>query len=98
MRNLHAFKPKNTGQQLLKSAIKKQPFQDQPLQKQSFQDHPTLKSSKQPFQDNSEENKSFQDYSMQDSSQKQSFQDYFTTTDVCDIVAMKKAFLNHLTM
>ena len=29
---------------------------------------------------------------MQDSSQKQSFQDHFTTADVHDIVAMKKVF------
>ena len=29
---------------------------------------------------------------MQDSSQKQLFQDHFTTADVCDIVAMKKVF------
>ena len=30
---------------------------------------------------------------MQESSQKQLFQDHFTAADVCDIVAMKKAFL-----
>ena len=39
---LHMYrpvKPKNSGQQLLKPAIRKQPFQDQPLQKQSFQAH-----------------------------------------------------------
>ena len=39
---LHTYrpvKPKNTGQHLLKPAIKKQPFQDQTPQKQSFQDH-----------------------------------------------------------
>ena len=29
---------------------------------------------------------------MQESSQKQLFQDHFTAADVCDIVAMKKAF------
>ena len=54
---LHMYrpiKPKNTGQQPLKPAIKKQPFQDQPLQKQSFQDHPAPESSqKQSFQDHS---------------------------------------------
>ena len=84
-------KPKNT-QQLLKPAIKKQPFQDQPPQKQSFQDHPAPESSqKQSFQDHSLQNHSFQDHSMQDSSQKQSFQDHFTTADVLDIVAMKKS-------
>ena len=68
---LHTYrptKPKNTGQQLLKPGIKKQPFQDQPLQKQLFQDDLAP-----------------------ESSQKQSFQDHFTTADVCDIVAMKKA-------
>ena len=87
------IKPKNTGQQLLKPAIMKQPFQDQPSQKQSFQDHPAPESSqKQSFQDHSEQNNSCQDYSRQYSSQRQSFQNHFTTADVCDIVAMKKAF------
>ena len=86
-------KPKNTGQHLLKPAIKKQPFQDQTPQKQSFQDHPTAESSKiQPFQDHSEQKNALQDHSRQESSQKQLFQDHFTTDDVCDIIAMKKAF------
>ena len=71
---LHMYrpiKPKNTGQQLLKPAIKKQPLQDQPLQKQSFEDHPAPESSQkqQSFEDHSEQNNSFQDHSMQDSSQ-----------------------------
>ena len=65
---LHTYrpiKPKNTGQQPLKPAIKKQPFQDQTLQKQSFQDHPAAESSqKQSFQDHSEQNNSLQDHSM----------------------------------
>ena len=38
------------------------------------------------------QNNSFQDHSRQESSQKQPLQDHFTTADVCDIVAMKKAF------
>ena len=38
------------------------------------------------------QNNSFQDHSRQDSSHKHSFQDHFTTADVHDIVAMKKAF------
>ena len=79
---LHMYrpiKPKNTGQHLLKPAIEKQPFQDQTPQNQSFQDH-------------SEQNNSLQDQSMQESSQKQLFQDHFTAADVCDIIAMKKAF------
>ena len=45
---LHTYrpiKPKNTGQQLLKPAIKKQSFQDQSSQKQSFQDHAAPESS-----------------------------------------------------
>ena len=49
-------------------------------------------SQKQSFQDHSEQNNSFQDHSMQDSSQKQLFQDHFTTADAHDIVAIKKAF------
>ena len=89
------IKPKNNGQQPLKPAIKKQSFQDQLMQKQSFQDHPAPQSSqKQSFQDHSLQNHSFQDHSAQDSSQKQSLQDHFTTADVFDIVAMKKAFPN----
>ena len=93
---LHTYrpvKPKNTGQHLLKPAIKKQPFQDQTPQKQSFQGHPAAESSKiQPFQDHSEQKNALQDHSRQDSSQKQLFQDHFTTDDVHDIIAMKKAF------
>ena len=86
-----SIKPKNTGQQLLKPAIKKQPFQDQPSQKQSFQDHLAPESSqKQSFQDHLLQNHSFQDHSRQNASQKQALQDHFTTADVCDIVAMKK--------
>ena len=86
-------KPKNTGQHPLKPAIKKQPFQDQTPQKQSFQDHLAAESSQeQSFQDHSEQNNSLQDHSMQESSQKQLFQDHFTAPDVCDIIAMKKAF------
>ena len=79
---LHTYrpvKPKNTGQHPLKPAIKKQPFQDQTPQKQSFQDH-------------SEQNNALQDHSRQESSQNQLFQDHLTTDDVCDIIAMKKAF------
>ena len=37
-------------------------------------------------------NNSLQDQSMQESSQKQLFQDHFTAADVCEIIAMKKAF------
>ena len=86
-------KPKNTGQHLLKPAIKEEPFQDQKPQKQSFQDHLAAESSqKQSFQDHSGQNNSLQDHSMQESSQKQLFQDHFTAADVCDIIAMKKAF------
>ena len=71
---LHTYRPvklKNTGQHLLKTAIKKQPLQDQTPQKQSFQDHPVAESSqKQSFQDHSEQNNSLQDHSMQESSYK----------------------------
>ena len=83
---LHTYrpdKPKNTGQHPLKPAIKKQPFQD----------HLAAESSKiQTFQDHSEQKNALQDHSRQASSQKQLFQDHFTTDDVCDIIAMKKAF------
>ena len=93
---LHTYKPdtpKNTGQHPLKSAIKKQPFQDQTPQKQSFQDHPAAESSKlQSFQDQSEQENALQDHSRLESSAKQLFQDHFTTDDVCYIIAMKKAF------
>ena len=52
---LHTYRPitpRNTGQQLLKPAIKKQSFQDQSLQNHSFQDHSMHNSSqKQSLQD-----------------------------------------------
>ena len=78
---------------MMKPAIKKQPFQDQTPQKQSFQDHLAAESSKiQSFQEHSEQNNALQDHLRQESSQKQLFQGHFNTNDVCNIIAMKKAF------
>ena len=63
---------------LLKPAIKKQPFKTNHYKNSHFR---TIQSRITPPR-----------HSMQDSSQKQSFQEHFTTADVHDIVAMKKAF------
>ena len=93
---LHTYrpvKPKNTVQHLLKPAIKKQPFQDQTAQISHFRtirQQNLLKYSH--FRTSVSNEMPYKTIQGKNLHKKQLFQDHFTTDDVCDIIAMKKAF------